>query len=95
MATIERYVQPPSLYCHSHSSHLRETARTSESQAYDRARVQEFENFVRREDPKLLPAIEGLRETGTQGDAANWLGNTQDEFVRMLGRLRQLRKYFS
>jgi hypothetical protein len=81
-------------YCHSHSAYLREAAKVAEKQASDTALRHEFENFVRREDPKLLPATEALRATGTHVDAAIWLGITQHEFGRMLRRLRQLGKCF-
>lgn len=81
-------------YCHSHSAYLREAAKVAEKQAHDRARLQEFKNFVRREDTKVLPAIVALLATGTHGDSANGMGITQREFGRMLRRLRQLRKCF-
>lgn len=81
-------------YCHSQSSWLQSAARASEKQAHDSALTQGFENFVRRQDPNVSPAIEALRVTGPQGDAAKWLGITQREFGRMLQRLRQLRRCF-
>jgi len=81
-------------YCHSNSTHLQEAAKIAEKEAHDRARLQEFEDFVWRHDPKVLPAIKALLATGSQGDAANWLGITERESGRMLWRLRQLGKCF-
>jgi len=49
---------------------------------------------VRREDTKVLPAIEAILATGTQGGAADWLGITEGEFGRMHSRLGQLAKSF-
>src|SRR5260370_39757820 len=51
-------------------------------------------NFVRREDPLVLPMIEAMPATGTLGDAVDWLGITESEFGRMRGRLGQLAKCF-
>jgi hypothetical protein len=81
-------------YCHLHSAHLRTVVKIAEKRAFDEALLQEFVNFVQREDPKVRPMIEALRATGTQADTTDWLGMTQPEFGRMLKRLRQLRKCF-
>ncbi len=40
-------------YCHSHSEYLRRTANGSQKQTSDRTFLQEFLNFVRREDTRL------------------------------------------
>ena len=63
-------------YCHSHSAYLQRAANASEKQAWDRTFLQEFVDFVRREDPKVLSTIEAIFKTGTQADAADWLGIT-------------------
>ncbi len=81
-------------YCHSHSAYLREAEKASEKQAHDGAVLQEFVNFVQREDPKVLPLIEALPTTGTWGDTVDWLGITEGEFARMRTRLSQLSKCF-
>jgi hypothetical protein len=81
-------------YCHSHSAYLRTAAKASEKQAWDRTFLEEFVNFVRREDPKVLSTIEAIFTTGTQADAADWLGITETEFGRMRTRLGQLAKCF-
>lgn len=81
-------------YCHSHSAYLQRVANAAERQARDRAFLQEFKNFVRREDPNVFPVIEALSATGTLGEAADWLGITEGEFARMRGRLGQLAKCF-
>ncbi len=81
-------------YCHSHSEYLRRTANGSQKQTSDRTFLQEFLNFVRREDPKVLPLIEALPATGTWGDALDWLGITESEFARMRIRLSQLSRCF-
>jgi hypothetical protein len=81
-------------YCHSHSAYLRRAANASEKQAWDRTYLEEFVDFVRREDPKVLSTIEAIFTTGTQADAADWLGITESEFGRMRTRLGQLAKCF-
>jgi hypothetical protein len=81
-------------YCHAHSAQLRVAAKASEKQSGDRAFLEEFVNFVRREDLKVLPAIEAILATGTQGEAADWLGLTKSGFGRMRNRLSQLAECF-
>jgi hypothetical protein len=81
-------------YCHSHSAYLQRAANASEKQAWDRTYLEEFAEFVRREDQKVLSTIEAIFTTGTQADAADWLGITETEFGRMRTRLGQLTKCF-
>jgi len=81
-------------FCHAHSAQLRVAAKASEKQSGDRAFLEEFVNFVRREDPKVLQMIEALSVTGTLGDALDWLGITEREFGRMRTRLDQLATCF-
>jgi hypothetical protein len=81
-------------YCHSHSTYLQRATNAAERQAHDGAFLQEFANFVGREDPKVFSMIKALSATGTQADAADWLGITEGEFGRKLTRLRQLAKCF-
>jgi len=81
-------------YCHSHSAYLQDAAKVAEKQTDDLARIQAFKVFVQWEDPKVLPAIEALLTTGTQGEAAHKLGITESEFARMRNRLGQLGECF-
>jgi hypothetical protein len=81
-------------YCHLHSWQLRSGEKASEKQAGDKAFFHEFVNFVQREDPKVLPMIEGLSATGTQVEAADWLGITEREFGRTRSRLSLLAECF-
>ena len=81
-------------FCHAHSEYLREVANASEKQARDRAFVQDFVNFVRREDARLLPAMDAILATDTLGDAASLLGVTEWRFVGMCTRLRELGNCF-
>jgi hypothetical protein len=81
-------------YCHSHSAYLQRAANASEKQAWDRTYLEEFVDFVRREDPKVLFTIEAIFTTGTHADAADWLGITESEFGRKRTRLGQLVKCF-
>jgi len=81
-------------YCNFHSAYLQSATNAAEKQAGDGEFLQAFVNFVRREDPLVLPMIEALLATGTLGDAVDWLGITQSEFGRMRGRLAQLAKCF-
>jgi hypothetical protein len=81
-------------YCHSHSAYLQRAASASEKQAWDRTFLQEFVDFVRREDQKVLSTIKAIFMTGTQAGAADWLGVTETEFDRLRTRLGQLAKCF-
>jgi hypothetical protein len=80
--------------CQKHSAHLRAAQKACQKQSHDRAFLQEFLNFVRREDPKALPTIGALMTTGTRGDAACWLGIAELEFDRMHTRVRHLARCF-
>src|SRR5260370_946902 len=69
-------------FCHSHSEYLRRAANASEKQSNYTAFLQQFVDFVRREDPKVLSTIEALLATGTQGEASDQPGITETEFGR-------------
>lgn len=81
-------------YCHSHSEYLQRATNTSEKRAQDRAYVAEFLDFVRREDPNALPAVEALCLAQTQGTAARSLSVTEAQFNRTRNRLLQLGRCF-
>jgi len=81
-------------YCCSHSAYLRAEAEGSEKQASDRAFLEDFVDFVRLQDGKVLSTMEALSATGTLGEAVDWLGITESEFGRMRVRLSQLSKCF-
>jgi hypothetical protein len=82
------------VYCHAHSEYLRRAADISEKRARDGSFIREFVDFVRREDPSVLPSIESILATGTLGDAADFLGITEARFSRLRTRIRQLGKSF-
>jgi len=73
---------------------LRRAANASEKQSNYTAFLQQFVDFVRREDPKVLSTIEALLATGTQGEASDQPGITETEFGRKRTRLSQLAKCF-
>jgi len=81
-------------YCHEHSEYLRRAAAISEKRARDGTFVRELVDFVKREDPSVLPAIESILATGTPGDAAEFLGITDARFSRLRTRIRQLGRCF-
>ena len=80
--------------CHKHSAHFRAAEKACQKQSHDRAFLQEFLNFVRREDAKALPTIQALMTTGTRCEAAYWLGVAELEFDRLHTRVRRLAKCF-
>ena len=80
--------------CHKHSAHSRAAQEACQRQSHDRVFLQEFLNFVRREDAKALPTIEALMTTGTRGEAAYWLGIADLEFDRLHTRVRHLARCF-
>jgi hypothetical protein len=81
-------------YCHLHSAQLRTALKASKKQFDDRTFLEGFVNFVWREDPKVLPLIQPLSATGTQAEAADFLGITEIEFGRKRTRLCQLAECF-
>ena len=81
-------------YCHLHSTYLRTVAKSSGKQGLDKAFLQEFVDFVQREDPKVLPIIEALSATGTRADTADLLGIMESEFGRTRDRISQLAECF-
>ena len=81
-------------FCDWHSDHLQRAANASEKRNQDRAFVGEFVDFIRREDPNVLPAVEALFLAQTQGAAARSLGITEAQFNRTHNRLLQLGRCF-
>ncbi len=81
-------------FCHAHSEYLRRAADISQKRARDGTFVREFIDFVRREDPRVLPAIKAILATGSLGDAAEFLGIMDARFSRLRTRIRQLGKCF-
>jgi len=81
-------------YCHAHSEFLCRAADVSEKRHWDRAFLLEFVEFVKREDPSVLPAIEAILATGTHGDTADFLGVTDAKFARLRNRIRELGRCF-
>jgi hypothetical protein len=81
-------------YCHTHSEHLREAAYASGKRDRDRAFIAEFLDFVRREDPSSIAAIEAFLVDGNQGTAGDFLGMTESRFARTRNRLCQLGRCF-
>ena len=51
-------------------------------------------DFVRREDPISVAAIDALLLAGTQGAAGDFLSVTEAQFIRIRNRLRQLCRCF-
>lgn len=81
-------------YCHSHSAYLQNAAKISEKQAADGRFLQDFVDFVRRKDPKVLSALDAISAMGAQADAADWLGITKCEFGWMRTRIGHLAECF-
>lgn len=81
-------------FCQKHSAHLRSAQKACQKQSHDKAFLQEFVNFVQREDARAMPTIVALMTTGTRSDAAYWLGVAELEFDRMHTRVRHLARCF-
>ena len=81
-------------FCHSHSEHLQRATNASEKRGQDRAFVAEFLDFVRREDPNVLPAVGALCFAQTQSAAADSLGMSEAQFNRTHNRMFQLGRCF-
>jgi hypothetical protein len=54
----------------------------------------QFKRYVKKEDPSVFPAIEALEATGPLGEAAQYMGVTEQEFSRYRARLKQLGECF-
>ena len=81
-------------FCHWQSDHLQRITNASEKRDQDRAFLREFVDFIRREDPNVLPAVEALFLAQTQGAAARSLGIAEAQFNRTHNRLLQLARCF-
>jgi len=81
-------------FCHWHSDHLQRAANTSGKQDQDGALLREFVDFIRSEDPNVLPAVEALFLAQRQRVAARSLGMTEAQFSRTRNRLVQLGRCF-
>jgi hypothetical protein len=81
-------------FCHWHSDHLQRAANASEKRDQDRAFVGELVDFIRREDPNVLPAVEALSLARTLGEASDFLCVPEAQFNRMRNRLLQLARCF-
>ncbi len=81
-------------YCHSHSERLREAANRAEKQVHDTQRVQQFEHFIWRNAPTLLPVCRAIKATRNYAEAAALLGLTAGEFNSKRYRIVRLGKYF-
>jgi hypothetical protein len=81
-------------FIHSNSQHLTTTAERVQKQHDDRLYTGEFKRYVRKEDPTVFPAIEALEACGPMGEAAEYMGVTEQEFSRCRARLKQLAECF-
>jgi hypothetical protein len=81
-------------FIHSNSQHLSTTAERVQKQHDDRLYTGEFKRYVRKEDPSVYPAIEALESCGPMGEAAEYMGVTEQEFARCRVRLKQLAECF-
>lgn len=81
-------------FIHSNSQHLSTAAERVQKQHDDRLYTGEFKTYVRKEDPSVFPAIEALEACGAMGEAAEYMGVTEQEFTRCRVRLKQLAECF-
>jgi hypothetical protein len=81
-------------FIHSNSQHLATQAERMQKQHDDRLYTNQFKSYVRKEDPTVFPAIEALEACGPMGEAAGYMGVTEQEFARYRARLKQLAECF-
>jgi len=81
-------------YVHLNSGILRDTASRREKQRGDHLFVDEFAQFVHREDPSVECVITAISEATTHYDAAHKLGVSEYEYFGVHDRLRQLADSF-
>lgn len=81
-------------FCHAHSEHLRRRCQQQERQWDARHALDEFSEFVKREDSTVLGAMEAIAATATPGAGAELLRITRRDFRRLSDRLRKLGQFF-
>ena len=81
-------------YVHQNSEHLAGISARKEKQHDDRLFTNAFKRYVKKLDPSVYPAIEALEATGPLGEAAEYMGITDQEFSRYRARLKQLGESF-
>jgi hypothetical protein len=81
-------------FIHANSPLLATQSLRMQKQHDDRLYTSEFKQYVRREDPSIYPAIEALESCGSMGEAAEYMGVTEQEFARCRMRLKQLAEFF-
>lgn len=81
-------------FVHQNSEFLTNMSAKVEKQHDDRLFTNQFKDYVRKEDPSIYPAIEALESCGPMGEAAEYMGVTDQEFARYRTRLKQLADFF-
>jgi hypothetical protein len=81
-------------FVHQNSQHLATLAERKQKQHDDALFTNQFKRFVKKQDPSVYPAIEALEATGPLGEAAEYMGVTEQEFTRYRARLKQLGECF-
>jgi hypothetical protein len=81
-------------FIHSSSTYLTNLADRKMKQHDDSLFTNQFKRYVKKEDPSVYPAIEALEATGPLGEAAQYMGVTEQEFARYRARLKQLGECF-
>lgn len=81
-------------FCHAHSAHLRKRCQREEKQHVDRQLIEEFVDFVRREDSGMLPPMEAIFTTGNPDVGSQRLETTKAYVCCTRARLRQLGRCF-
>jgi hypothetical protein len=76
--------------CRVLSEQAKEVAVCSQKQAEDKLLIGAFIDFVRNENPRILPVLEAIAVTGTQEEAARQLGTTRADCGRLYRQLREL-----
>jgi hypothetical protein len=89
-----RQETPNDEFIHANSTALTASAQKVAKQHDDRLFTNQFKRFVKKEDPSVFPAIEALEATGPLGEAAAYMGVTDQEFSRLRTRLKQLGECF-
>lgn len=93
-AEADGHEAPDDEYIHANSEWLAATATKAAKQHLDRLFTSQFKDYVAREDPSALPAIEALEATGPLGEAAAYMGVSEAEFARLRARLKVLGECF-
>lgn len=81
-------------YCHVHSDYLSNATARSMKQYENYLLANEFRRYVETKEPDLVPVIDAIQQTTSQGEASRTLKISETVFTRYRTRLKELAMCF-